>query len=290
MRRLGVRIVAAYLGAFTLFARDPDAARDERRLLLGSLEDGYHWRRHAGRGPNAAALLTLWTHLGELQPLAVLARLRAANQRAALAGIGGRRIALRLAALPTIASAAALFIWRADALGWIFLGFVILMLALMTWSARHAGARWLMPLIPLFMIWPLVEHRISPGRGPAISEALTFGLLLGAALAAHQLSRWGLGDSRRWRLLALLVVVPLWWAIAKACYAAAYWAVFPSGYGGPGSARFGLPADDALTAVSFSFAAWLTLYWLILAFTIARVAAHHRLADPHPPSRDLGSL
>jgi hypothetical protein len=227
----------------------------------------------------------LWWHLGELQPLSVLARVRATNQQAARAGIPGRRVVLRLLAVPTAAAFAALIVWGVDALGWILLMCALGALTTTLWSARRRGSRWLMPLVPLLMIWPFIEIRMATGRGEvAISESLTATLLLAAALAAHQLWRRGLGDGPTWRYLATLATAPLWWASSIFVHARIDRFLLPDGYVGAAvtRARFGLPVDETMFALGLTVVALVAAYWVLLGLVIARVANRYRT----PPSED----
>lgn len=272
MKQLGRRLLAAYLAVFALFTRDPRDSLAELKLLLGSIEYGYQAARDAGRRPIAAAITTLLLHFGELQPFAVIARVRADNARAAHAGIGAGRVIRRLLWLPAVTVTGALVVWGTDALGWIFLAFTIVVLAATLWSARHAGARWLLPLVPLLMIWPFVHLRMDTDRGSvAVTEAVTVSLLLAAALAAHQLWRHGRGEVQTWRGLATLAGAPLWWAAGYAAYSALDTFLRPNGGFGD-SARFGLPSDETNLVVGIAAFALIGAYWLLLSRVIARVA------------------
>ena len=210
----------------------------------------------------------------------MLARVRAANEQAARAGVGGRRVVLRLLALPATAALTAVFIWGVDALGWIFLAFMLGTLATICWSVRHAGTRWLLPLVPLLMIWPVIE-RWRRGGGP-IDEALSVTLLLAAMLAINHVWRRQPHDARTWRALAILATTPLWWVMAITAHTAVQRFMLTGYFDGEHRARFGLPFDETSFALGLTAFALIAAYWVLLGLVIARVANRYRT----PPSED----
>ncbi len=77
MTHLLLVIVRAYLEVFVTLASDRPHARREHRLLLGSIQYLYDAYAAAGKSSRRAFLISVWNHLGELQPFALYAKTRA---------------------------------------------------------------------------------------------------------------------------------------------------------------------------------------------------------------------
>ncbi len=77
MKRLLIVIVRAYLEVFVTLASDRTHARQEHGLLLGSIQYLYDASTSAGTSARRAFLMSVWNHLGELQPFALYAKTRA---------------------------------------------------------------------------------------------------------------------------------------------------------------------------------------------------------------------
>ena len=273
MRRVGRALLGAYLGLFAVWARDGRHVREEQRLLGGSIEYTYERLRDVGRGPGAALALSLWSHLGELQPLALIAKVRADDQRAAGEGVGGRRAAARVAALGAVAATVALFIWGADALGWIFWPLLGVMFAIAVWSARRRGARWLIPLVPLLMIWPLIDLRMG------FETTFVVSLLLAATLVAHR--GWQRGPEARlpWANIVLLASLPLWWSADVWLQGLVRGFLVPGGFSETTlelERRFGLPRDETWMALGIAMGVMVVCYWALVALVISKTAAELR--------------
>ena len=267
MRWLGRALLGAYLGVFAVWARDTRHVRDEQRLLIGSIEYTYEHLREAGRRPAVAVALSVWSHLGELQPLALVAKVRADDQRAAREGVGGRRAAARVAAIAASAATVALFIWGTDALGWIFWPLPVGMMAAAVWSARRRGTRWLIPLVPLLMIWPFFGLRMG------FETTFVVSLLLATTLAAHRgLQR--AGDAKLpWSNIVLLASVPLWWAAGMWVHGLASDFFVPGGFSETTlEGRFGLPRDETSMVLGIGMGAMVVCYWALVALVISKAA------------------
>ena len=213
----------------------------------------------------------MWSHLGELQPLALIAKVRADDQRAAGEGVGGRRAAARVAALGAIAATVALFVWGTDALGWIFWPLPGVMFAIAVWSARRRGARWLILLAPLLMIWPLIGLRMG------FETTFVVSLLLAATLAAHR--GWQRGQDARlpWANIVLLASVPLWWSAGVWLHGLVDGFLLPGGtFGSAMEGRFGLPQDETSMALGIAIGAVAVCYWALVALVISKTATELR--------------
>jgi len=77
MNRIIQRLLTVYLDLFAGFSADPARARSELALVIGSVEYMRLAGEAAGLGATRALLRSVRSHLGELQPLAVIAKLRA---------------------------------------------------------------------------------------------------------------------------------------------------------------------------------------------------------------------
>ena len=213
----------------------------------------------------------MWSHLGELQPLALIAKVRAEDQRAAREGAGGRRAAARVAALGAVAATVALFIWGSDALGWIFWPLLGVMFAIAVWSARRRGARWLIPLVPLLMIWPFFGMRMGFETTFAVS------LLLAATLAAHR--GWQRGPEARlsWANIVLLASMPLWWSASVWLQGLVRGFLVPGGWSETTlEGRFGLPRDETWMALGIAMGVVVVCYWALVALVISKTATELR--------------
>lgn len=79
---LWLRILSVYLSTFLIWTRDRERLRRELGLLTGSVEHSYHQYRANGISSLRAGFITLYEHLGELQPLAVYEKSRAESHLA----------------------------------------------------------------------------------------------------------------------------------------------------------------------------------------------------------------
>jgi hypothetical protein len=283
MSRLGRAVLDVYVGLFAFWARDPQHAHDEQELLAGSTEYAYRRLRDGGRTPLRALALSLWLHLGELQPIALIAKVRASNQRVSDRKSGHWPAAAGAVVLAVVA-VTALFIWSLDALYWIFGlmigGMLLSSAAVAVWGARHRGARLLIPLVPLFILWPLVVGFIAEDWGGAIRGTIGISLLLAAMLGTQH--AWRRGQVVGWPTPTVLWVasLPLWGS-------AALWL-----YGGSFQVlrrylidELSLNARDQ-TGLLFAFVfvtlVLLAAYCAIVALVVTRAARH--LTDRPAPS------
>jgi hypothetical protein len=75
--RIGLALLRAYVGLFAFFAPAREHALREHSLIEGGLRESYGRYRSEGVARTPAAFATLWEHLGELQPVALLRKTRA---------------------------------------------------------------------------------------------------------------------------------------------------------------------------------------------------------------------
>lgn len=180
MNRIIERLLAVYLDLFAGFSADPARARSELALVIGSVEYMRLAGEAAGLGTTRALLRSVRSHLGELQPLAVIAKLRAdsAASDAQRAPTRSRRaivaVLLGLTAVGIVLSP----LFAAWILALSMLGWSIWLAARLIVDGRTG---WLIMVTLVLVMWPLLGVRVEVA-GVLLAVAL---LALGLAVAGR---------------------------------------------------------------------------------------------------------
>lgn len=270
--RIVLAILGTYLALFRPLTRYPRHVKREQRLLVGSVEYAYQRAHDSGKRPIAALGWALWAHVGELQPLAVVSKLRADEDCAAQGDEPAQKTWL-FGALLVVLAGSGLGVGGPSFSQVIFILSAATAAVSVLRNTWHRGAHWLVLIAGPLLLWPFIDLR---GAGTGVQGALALSLMLALGLTFMRTASRDAAPHMSWGHVILFAGVPLVWSLGSVVQGVAETVVARgpvviSASGASSEAPTGAVAW--LTAVKVL---WTALYLIMVAAIVAAAARRSR--------------